>query len=257
MIKVLIIEDELSSAQRLKRLLEASATSCKVIGMVESNASAKAFFTGEHSAIDLIFSDVQLGDGLSFEALRCAPADIPVIFTTAYDQYAVQAFKFNSLDYLLKPVDEAELHAALEKFRSARRETAVTSTDAIARLLDTLGKGPIRYRERFLISHKADEYLIVPADNVSHISIKDGVVRLCTLSGKDHLLGMTLEEAEAQLDPRRFLRVNRQYIVSAAAVEKLAAWFLGKMRVYLKEYPDEEIIVSKEKAASVKRWLDS
>lgn len=257
MIRVLIIEDEQSSAQRLKRLLEASSTSCEVIGMVESNAAAIAFFAGEHPSIDLILSDIQLGDGLSFEALRSAPADIPVIFTTAYDQYAVQAFKFNSLDYLLKPIDEAELQVALEKVRNARREVAATSTDAIARLLDTLGKGSIRYRERFLIPHKADEYLIVPASDVSHIAIRDGVVRLCTLSRTVHTLGMTLEEAEAQLDPQRFMRANRQYIINAAAVEKLSIWFLGKMRVYLKGYPGEEIIVSKEKAASVRRWLDS
>ena len=257
MMKVLIIEDEQSSAQRLKRMLETSDTSCEIIGMVESNAAAKAFFAGKHPAIDLILSDIQLGDGLSFEALRSAPADIPVIFTTAYDQYAVQAFKFNSLDYLLKPVDEAELQAALKKVRSTLSEASVTSTDAIARLLDTLGKDSIRYRERFLIPYKADEYLIIPASDVSHIAIKDGVVRLCTHSGQIHSLGMTLEEAEAQLDPQRFLRVNRQYIVNADAVEKLSAWFLGKMRVFLKKYPDEEIIVSKEKAASVKRWLDS
>ena len=170
---------------------------------------------------------------------------------------AVQAFKFNSLDYLLKPVDEAELQVALEKVRSARSEVTATSTDAIARLLDTLGKGSIRYRERFLIPHKADEYLIVPSNDVSHITIKDGLVRLCSLSGTVHLLGLTLEEAEAQLDPQRFLRMNRQYIVNAAAVEKLSAWFLGKLRVHLKGYPNEEIIVSKEKAAAVKRWLDS
>ena len=257
MIRVLIIEDEQSSAQRLKRMLEASAIACEVIGMLESNAAAKTFFAGEHPAIDLILSDIQLGDGLSFEALRSAPADIPVIFTTAYDQYAVQAFKFNSLDYLLKPIDEAELQAALEKVRNTRSEVAATSTEAIARLLDTLGKGSIRYRERFLIPHKADEYLIVPSSDVSHIAIKDGVVRLCTHSGKVHSLGMSLEEAEAQMDPQRFMRVNRQYIVSAAAVDKLSAWFLGKLRVHLKGYPDEEIIVSKDKAAVVKRWLDS
>ncbi len=102
--------------------------------------------------------------------------------TTAYDQYAVQAFKFNSLDYLLKPIDEKELQAALEKVRSTRSEASATSTDAIARLVDALGKGAIHYRERFLIPHKADEYLIVPATDVSHIAIRDGVVRLCTLS---------------------------------------------------------------------------
>lgn len=257
MMNILIIEDERSSAERLRRLIEGFGPEYKIVAAVESNAEAKAFFQAGHPEVDLILSDIQLGDGLSFNALREAPASIPVIFTTAYDHYAVQAFKFNSIDYLLKPIDETELQAALEKIRSTRSEASATSTDAIASLLDTLGKGAIHYRERFLIQYKAEEYLIVPASDVSHIVIKDGVVRLCTLSRTVHLLGMTLEEAEGQLDPQRFLRVNRQYIINATAVEKLSIWFLGKMRIYLKGYPDEEIIVSKEKASSVKRWLDS
>lgn len=104
---------------------------------------------------------------------------------------------------------------------------------------------------------RADEYLVVPASDVSHITIQDGVVRLFTLKGETHLLALTLDQAEKELDPQRFMRVNRQFIVSAAAVEKLSNWFLGKMRVHLKGYPLAEIIVSKEKATSVKKWLDS
>ena len=190
------------------------------------------------------------------KALHSAPAGIPVIFTTAYDQYAVQAFKFNSIDYLLKPIDETELKAALQKVRTAHSETAITGTDSIIQLLDALGKGTIRYRERFLIPYRADEFLIIPAGDVSHIVIRDGVVRLCTLSGDTHTLGMTLDEVESQLDPRRFMRVNRQYIVGASAVDKLSTWFQGKLRIHLKGYSDE-ITVSKEKVPAVKRWLDS
>ena len=115
----------------------------------------------------------------------------------------------------------------------------------------------IRYRERFLIPHRADEYLIVPVSDVSHITIRDGVVRLCALDGKTHALNMTLEEAESQLDPQRFMRVNRQFIVSATAVSKLSTYFLGKMRIHVAAFPDIEIIVSKDKVATVKRWLDS
>lgn len=252
---ILIIEDEQISALRLKRLLEGINDSYTVAAMVASNAEAKSFFASQHPVIDLILSDIQLGDGLSFDALRCAPAGVPVIFTTAYDQYAIQAFKFNSLDYLLKPIDETELRTALQKVQTVN--TTATSTDAITQLLDVLGKGSIRYRERFLIPHKADEYLIIPASEVSHFVIQDGVVRLCTLSGVRHQLGMTLDEIESQLDPQRFMRVNRQYIVNAAAVDKLSAWFQGKLRIYLKGYPDEEIVVSKDKVSSVKRWLDS
>ena len=251
--RILIIEDEQSSADRLKRMLEGEH---EIVGVCASNAEVKGFFGDEsHTDVDLILSDIQLGDGLSFESLKTVPTAIPVIFTTAFDQYAVQAFQFNSLDYLLKPIDSEELQAALAKVKPM--VNSPSTTDAIVQLLASVKSQTIRYRERFLIPHRADEYLIVPVSDVSHITIRDGVVRLCTLDGKTHTLNMTLEEAESQLDPQRFIRVNRQFIVSAAAVSKLSTYFLGKMRIHVAAFPDIEIIVSKDKVATVKRWLDS
>ena len=259
--KILIIEDEQSSADRLRRMLEGEY---EIVGVCASNAEVKAFFAeGANHEVDLILSDIQLGDGLSFESLRTVPSAIPVIFTTAYDHYAVQAFRFNSIDYLLKPIDSEELHTALAKVKptmvNGQRSmvNGLSTTDAIAQLLESVKSQTIRYRERFLISHRADEFLIIPVSNVSHITIRDGVVRLCTLEGKHHTLNMTLEEVESQLDPQRFMRVNRQFIISAAAVQKLSTYFLGKMRIHMTAAPDEEIIVSKDKVATVKRWLDS
>lgn len=264
--KILIIEDELSSADRLQRMLEGEH---QIVDVCTSNAEVKAFFSDErHAQVDLILSDIQLGDGLSFESLKTVPTAIPVIFTTAYDHYAVQAFRFNSIDYLLKPIDSEELHAALAKVKQlstfnsplgsdALHSKELSTTNAIAQLLESVKNQSIRYRERFLIPHRADEFLIIPVSNVSHITIRDGVVRLCTLEGKYHTLNMTLEEVESQLDPQRFMRVNRQFIISAAAVQKLSTYFLGKMRIHMNAAPDEAIIVSKDKVASVKRWLDS
>jgi two-component system LytT family response regulator len=258
--KILIIEDEQSSADRLRRMLE---NDHEIVGLCTSNAEVTAFFADDtHADVDLILSDIQLGDGLSFESLRTAPTAIPVIFTTAFDHYAVQAFKFNSIDYLLKPIDEEELNAALGKVQKTLNTqlstlTSPSTTDAIAQLLASVKSQNIRYRERFLIPHRADEFLIVPVSEVSHITIRDGVVRLCTLQGKTHQLSMTLEEAESQLDPKRFMRVNRQFIISAAAVDKLSTFFLGKMRIHITGFPNTEIIVSKDKVATVKRWLDS
>ena len=253
--KILIIEDEQSSADRLRRMLEDEH---EIVGVCNSNAEVSAFFTdGGRADVELILSDIQLGDGLSFESLKMVPTSIPVIFTTAFDHYAVQAFRFNSIDYLLKPVDEEELHAALEKVQSSRFKVQSSSTDAIAQLLASVKSQTIRYRERFLIPYRADEYLIVPVSDVSHITIRDGVVRLCTLQGQSHVLNMTLEEAESQLDPKRFMRVNRQFIVSAAAVSKVSTYFLGKMRIHVAAFPETNIIVSKDKVANVKRWLDS
>ena len=244
--KILIIEDEQSSADRLRRMLEPEHI---IAGFCASNAEVKAFFDVK-ADVDLILSDIQLGDGLSFESLRTVPQSIPVIFTTAYAHLAVQAFRFNSIDYLLKPIDSLELRAALSKARQ------LSTTDAVAQLLDSVKNQAIRYRERFLIPHRADEFLIIPVRDVSHISIRDGVVRLCTLAGRHHTLNMTLEDVESQLDPQRFMRVNRQFIISAAAVQKLSTYFLGKMRIHMTAAPYEEIIVSKDKVATVKRWLD-
>ena len=276
--KILIIEDEQSSADRLRRMLEGEpmeqreqSDACissaesrqrktegqhEIVGVCASNAEVRAFFAdGQHVEVNLILSDIQLGDGLSFESLKTAPSAIPVIFTTAFDHYAVQAFQFNSIDYLLKPIDSEELHAALAKVKPVINSPS--TTDAIAQLLASVKCQTIRYRERFLIPHRADEYLIVPVSDVSHITIRDGVVRLFTLDGKSHALNMTLEEAESQLDPQRFMRVNRQFIVSATAVSKLSTYFLGKMRIHVAAFPTVEIIVSKDKVATVKRWLDS
>ena len=275
--KILIIEDEQSSADRLQRMLEGEH---QIVDVCTSNAEVKAFFGDErhaqvdltssnpltldhqqaslhssHSIVDLILSDIQLGDGLSFESLKTVPTAIPVIFTTAYDHYAVQAFQFNSIDYLLKPIDSEELYAALAKVKQI--VNSPSTTDAIAQLLASVKSQTIRYRERFLIPFRADEYIIVPVSDVSHITIRNGVVRLCTLEGKHHTLNMTLEEVESQLDPQRFMRVNRQFIISAVDVQKLSTYFLGKMRIHMNAAPDEEIIVSKDKVATVKRWLDS
>ena len=252
--RILIIEDEQSSADRLRRMLEEEH---EIMGVAVSNAEVKAFFAAEkHPDIDLILSDIQLGDGLSFESLRTLSSAIPVIFTTAYDHYAVQAFRFNSIDYLLKPIDSEELRVALDKVKPLKANS-LSTTEVIAQLLESVKGQAIRYRERFLIPYHADEYLIIPVCDVSHITIRDGVVRLCTHSGKHYTLNMTLEEVEGQLDPQRFMRVNRQFIVNAAAVQKLSTYFLGKMRIHMTAAPDEEIIVSKDKVSIVKRWLNS
>ena len=257
--KFLMIEDEQNNANRLARLLHEIQPQCDIIAVLSCNAEVKAFFQQGNIQPDVILADIQLGDGLSFEGLKDAPPSIPVIFTTAYDQYAIQAFKFNSIDYLLKPVDSEELHVALEKVGNKSQTSNLksqTTTDAIAQLLESVRGQNIRYRERFLISFR-DTYTVIPVNEVSHLGIKDGVVHLYTTTGKSHTLNLTLDELESQLDPTRFIRANRQFIVSAMAVEKLSAFFLGKMRIHMKGYPDTDIIVSRDKVPTVKRWLDS
>lgn len=248
--RILIIEDEQNSADRLVRLVNEVCPDAEIMAVLASNAEVEDFFRQADSVPDVILSDIRLGDGLSFVGLKSAPQSVPVIFTTAYDQYALQAFKYNGLDYLLKPIDAEELRKALDKVVV---EHSSTTTEDIRQLLASAGS--IRYRERFLIAFR-DTFHVVPVSEMSHVGISDGIVRLYTTNGKSHLLNMTLDELEKQLDPERFMRVNRQYIVSAAAVEKLSAHFFGKMRVHLKGYPDTEVVVSREKVSAVKRWLD-
>lgn len=253
--KILIIEDEKSNADRLCRMLESFNAGYQVVGVAASNAETKAFFANaNHATVDLILSDIQLGDGLSFESLRTLNADIPVIFTTAYDYYAVQAFRFNSIDYLLKPIEADDLQAALFKVKPTANTPS--TTDAIAQLLEQVTGQMIRYRERFLIPHRADEFIIIPVCDVSYVTIQEGVVKLCTNQGKVHAISMSLEDVESQLDPQRFLRVNRQYIINVASVQKLSTYFLGKMRIHLTTAPSVEILVSKDKVSAVKKWLD-
>ena len=247
--RTLIIEDEQNNADRLVRLVKDIRPDAEIMAVLASNAEVENFFKQAENAPDVILSDIRLGDGLSFVGLKSAPQLVPVIFTTAYDQYALQAFKYNGLDYLLKPIDAEELRQALDKVVVEH----TTTTEDIRQLLASVGS--IRYRERFLIAFR-DTFHVVSVGEMNHVGISDGIVRLYTTGGKSHLLNMTLDELEKQLDPERFMRVNRQYIVSAAAVEKLSAHFLGKMRVHLKGYPDTEVIVSREKVSAVKRWLD-
>ena len=248
--RILIIEDEQNNADRLVRLVNDIRPDAEIEAVLASNAEVEAFFQHTDNAPDVILSDIRLGDGLSFVGLKSAPQSVPVIFTTAYDQYALQAFKYNGLDYLLKPIDAEELRQALDKVVVERSSTTM---EDIRQLLASAGS--IRYRERFLIAFR-DTFHVVPVSEMSHVGISDGIVRLYTTGGKSYLLNMTLDELEKQLDLERFMRVNRQYVVSAAAVEKLSAYFLGKMRVHLKGYPDTEVIVSREKVSAVKRWLD-
>ena len=251
--RILIIEDEQNSAERLKRLVTEIDSHHEIVEILKSNAEVRAFFAAS-AAVDLILADIQLGDGLSFESLQSAPNDIPIVFTTAYDHYAVQAFKFNSIDYLLKPIDIKELSEVLNKVQSLHRNDTVISTASLNQIISSVNR-PLSYRERFLIPHHGEEYLVIPVCDVSLIGIADGVVCIYTKSGELYPINMTLDELTKQLDPVQFMRVNRQYIVHATDVQKLSPLFFGKVCVHIKSYPDLEIVVSKDKAASVKRWL--
>lgn len=249
--KILILEDEQRNAMRLVRLLEDIDSTFTVEGPLPSISETLDYFRSGNSA-DLILSDIRLSDGLSFEALKHAPASTPVIFTTAYDEYAVKAFKFNSFDYLLKPLDRDELEAAINKAASAGR---IYGGDSLLQLFESMQKNKFRYRERFLLPHH-DGFRTLRVSEINHIETAEKTVRLHLDDGTSETVGMTMDELESQLNPDCFFRASRQFIINIERVLFLENHFGGKMLVRLKGYPKKEITVSREKARQMKDWLD-
>lgn len=250
--QILILEDEQRNANRLIRLLKERLPEARVTGPLASIESAVQYLQTA-PPVDLIFSDIRLSDGLSFEALKAAPPTVPIIFTTAYDEYAVQAFKYNSFDYLLKPIDPDELDAAIDKvIHNVRRPV---SDEPLQQLFEALLQGDRHYRERFLLPFR-DGYKTLSVTAINHIATENKIVRLYLNDGSSETVSISMDELERQLDPARFFRANRQYIICIDAIQHLGNYFGGKLILRMHAYPATEIIVSKEKAQRFKAWLD-
>lgn len=249
--KILILEDEQRNAMRLIRLLNDIDTTFIIEGPLTNIKEAVDFFQSGKTT-DLILADIRLTDGLSFKALKYAPATVPIIFTTAYDEYAVQAFKFNSFDYLLKPLDADELEAAIDKATKAGKNYA---DENLRQLFDSLQKNQFRYRERFLLPYR-DGYKTVRVSDINHIETENKTVYLRLNNGTSEVVNMSMDELEQQLNPDCFFRANRQYIINIEYVLFLSNYFGGKLIVRLKGYPNTKITVSKEKAQRLKEWID-
>ena len=248
--KVLIIEDDNFSARRLKRLIMDIDDTVDVHGPLKSIMEVTEELTF-HNNYDLIFSDIRLADGDVFEAFSMVMPQSFVIFTTAYDEYAMEAIKNNGLDYLLKPIDADELRAAIEKLRLNRE----TQQPTVANRLNSAFNDTHRYHERFLIP-KGDELCIIYADNISYISMKDNRIIALTDDGTSYPFLMTMNELEQALDPTKFFRINRQYIANIKSINKISLFFSSKLKVKLKGCDDDNIVISKEKAALFKKWLE-
>lgn len=193
---ILILEDEQRNANRLVRLLKEIVPEARIDGPLVT-IEAAAEFLRKAPASDLILADIRLSDGLSFEALKEAPPAVPIIFTTAYDEYAVQAFKYNSFDYLLKPIDADELAAAIEKVGRSGRNT---SDEPLRQLFEALQQGGCRYRERFLLPYR-DGYKTVSVREINHIFTENKIVRLHLDDGTSESVSVSMDELERQLDP--------------------------------------------------------
>jgi two-component system LytT family response regulator len=200
--------------------------------------------------------DVQLSDGLSFEIFKHVKVNCPVVFTTAYDEYALQAFKVNSIDYLLKPVDKAELMKSLHKFDALRRQySGDLNQSAMVALLDTLKITSSKYRTRFLIK-LGQSMITVFEKDVAYFLSERKLTFLVTHNGKKHMMDEPHDELEGQLNPREFFRLNRQFIASVGSIAAIHKWFNGKLKLQLKPTSEHEVTVSREKAKAFREWLN-
>ena len=250
--KLLIIEDEKHNANRLQLMVKEIDKDIEVIDILESVADSIAWFATNKEP-DLILMDVRLSDGLCFEIFSGCVVTSPVIFTTAYDEYALRAFKVNSIDYLLKPIHRPELERALLKFKNL---VGSQQTDpAISSLVEVVRKQGIVYRTRFLIQVN-DGYKTIPVKDVDYIYSEFKVIYLALDNGQIQSIPYTMDELEEQLDPALFFRANRQHIITIHSIKDIHNSFNGKLKVTLFKYPHVEILISRDKATAFKQWLD-
>jgi DNA-binding LytR/AlgR family response regulator len=235
-------------------LLQEHHPELEVVEVLDAIEGAMQWFD-HHAAPDLIFSDIQLADGLSFELWKRTPPPCPIIFTTAYDAYMMEAFRSNGIDYLLKPIDAEDLTRSVRKFEALTRTTALSAAPDLMRLLEHMRGGTERHRERFLVT-VGSKLLPVQASDVAHFCAVDGATELHTQQGKRYVLDAPLDELERQVDPRRFFRLNRQCLAQLDAIAVVHAHFNGKLKVELRPPAPMDVLVSREKARSFKEWLD-
>lgn len=251
---VLIFEDEKLASERLIELLKELRPSVEIVGSIKS-IEAAVMWLENNDQPDLIISDIQLLDGTSFEIFSQVQINCPVIFTTAYDQYAIKAFEVNSVDYLLKPIGQEKLQAALEKFdtkASAANPSAGFDIEQIRGLLDT--KTP-EYKSRFLVK-VGQRIRAIPIEKVAYFYSRDKLTYIVTFENQKYPIDQTLEELEGLINPKDFFRVNRKFIVHFNSVADIHPYFKGRVKLGLSPQIDEEIVVSSEKTPVFKRWLD-
>ena len=252
--KILIIEDEVPAAKRLEKLILECNPEAQILNVIDTVEDALEWFR-ENEEPDLIISDIQLADGVSFQIYEELDLKCPIIFSTAYDQYAIKAFELNSIDYLLKPYSKNTLKKSfdkLEKFLPAQQDYLKDiDLNVLLKQVES-GKG---YKQRFLIS-KADALIPISIDLISYIYTEDKAVMIKTVNDKSFFINYSLDELESQLDPRKFFRLNRQFITSIEAIFKISQYFNGKLKIELNPTQDDKVIVSRAKTPVFKNWLE-
>lgn len=249
--KALIIEDEVLAAQSLQKLITEVAPDTEIIGMLQSIEESVAWFD-ENPMPDLVFMDIHLADGSSFAIFEQTQITCPIIFTTAYDEYALKAFEVSSIDYLLKPINRNDLMRAMNKYNNL---VSAKSFDSQS-LLEVIQKFKTNknYRSCFLVPER-DKLIPLPTANIAFIYIGDKSVKTITLDEHTYYMSQTLDEIMSQLNPNDFFRANRQFIVSRKAIKDMTIWFGNKLSLNLLVKIPEDIIISKAKVAEFKTWF--
>ncbi|MCF8378431.1 MAG: LytTR family DNA-binding domain-containing protein [Bacteroidales bacterium] len=252
MMKVLIVEDESIAADKLENMLLDIDPGIKVVGKTGSiSESVKWLLT--HTA-DLIFLDIQLSDGISFSIFEQVSVNTPVIFTTAYDQYAIKAFQLNSIAYLLKPIRKSELVESLNKFQNLK---SAFSIDFETLLANMQGKEP-DYKKRFLIQI-GEKIKKIELSDVAYFYVLEKGIYLKTFQGNSYPVDYTLDKLENLVSPEKFFRINRKYLVNMDSISNMVAYSRGRVKLELKPEADEEYetIVSIDRSSDFKKWLNS
>lgn len=251
--KALIVEDEKAALRNLKAVLAEIDADIEVAGEVDSVADTLEWLE-EHPVPDLLFLDIHLADGSAFELFEHVEIACPVIFTTAYDEYALRAFKVNSVDYLLKPINKTDLQRALDKLALLRKTSGGNMEFDYRRIVQELRQEKT-YKTHFLIPVKGDRLLPVSVDTILYFYIADGTVKAVDKGLKEMVFPQTLDELTEVLNPQTFFRANRQFLISRQAVQDVVLWFNGRLAVNLKVSSAEKVIISKARVADFKEWF--
>ncbi len=248
--KTIIIEDENLSALRLQDMLLKYDKTIQVLATLPSVAEA-VHWLRQHDAPDLVFMDIHLEDDLCFRIFELAPLHAPVIFTTAYDEYMIQAFKVNSIDYLLKPVHADELAAAIDKYRALKSQFSQTNLDT---LLDYINRREPEYKSRFMIT-VGNKIRSIETTEIAYFYSDEKITFLVTADGQRLPIDFSLDKLTGVLDPRRFFRVSRQYLVAFDAIDNVLTHYKGKLKLELKPKARHEVFVSGDRMTDFKDWL--
>jgi len=251
-IKTLIIEDELAAADRLKKMIQSVDTNFEITDTIVSVNSAINYFN-THQLPDLIFLDIHLADGSSFEIFKKVHISTPIIFITAYDKFAINAFSLNSVDYLLKPLKIEELKRAIEKFKSLFLKKENPAIDYL-KIAQYISKNNPEFRER-LVTRFGGLLKMINISDVAYFYTENKVTHVRTKANETYAIDETLEELETILNPKQFFRINRQYIVGINSIDKMLVVSKSRVKLNLIPVAEHETIASTERSSTFKKWL--